>query len=256
VRTQAGASLRRRPALFVDRDDTLVYDADDKRDPASARLVPRAGRALRWLRDAGVPVFVVTNQSGIALGLQTEADLQASNARLAELLRREGALLDAIYVCPHHPERGPACDCRKPEPGLLLRAAREHDLDLGASLMVGDAARDLEAGRRAGTQAAGFVAPGNPLRLPAGTRFYRRWTSLVRDYLRSLYAGVPFEAVSASTASPEALAPAAGAAAAPAAAGRTPAAVPEDAAPRASAEAGPAAEGADSYSLRMKTASS
>jgi histidinol-phosphate phosphatase family protein len=177
------------PALFTDRDDTLVYDMADKRDVSTMRLVPGAGRALRWLRDAGLPVIVVSNQSGVALGEHSEADVLAANVHLRELLTREGADVDAVYFCPHHPDFDPPCDCRKPEPGLLLRAAREHSLDLAASLMVGDRDRDLEAGRQAGTRVVGFVAHGVESRLPADIRKHERWTAVVCDFLRGLYTG-------------------------------------------------------------------
>jgi histidinol-phosphate phosphatase family protein len=178
----------RRPALFLDRDGTLVDNVPYNGDPEQVRLVPGAGRALRWVRDAGIPMIVVSNQSGVARGLLSEADVQRVNARMRELLRLSGSDVDAIYVCTHHPEHGPACRCRKPQPGLLWRAAKELAIDLSASLMVGDAQRDLEAGARAGTQGVGFTSE-NTTGIAPGERLYRSWTALVRDFLGALYCG-------------------------------------------------------------------
>jgi histidinol-phosphate phosphatase family protein len=179
---------RARPALFLDRDGTVVDNVPYNPDPAQVELVPGVARALRWVREAGVPMIVVSNQSGVARGLFTEEDVQRVNARVRELLRDEGADVDAIYFCTHHPDHGPPCACRKPEPGLLLRAAQLHGIDLTASLMVGDEQRDLEAGARAGTQRVGFVR-AKETRIADTERVYQRWTALVRDYLRALHAG-------------------------------------------------------------------
>ncbi|UCE01750.1 MAG: HAD-IIIA family hydrolase [Candidatus Latescibacterota bacterium] len=183
----------RRPALFLDRDGTLVDNVPYNGDPEQVRLVPGVGRALRWVRDAGFPMIVVSNQSGVAQGLLSEADLQRVNARMRELLQRTGSDVDAIYVCPHHPEHGPACKCRKPQPGLLWRAAEELGIDLSASLMVGDAPRDLEAGARAGTQRVGFSSE-ETTQIAAGELLYRSWTALVRDFLRALHSGERLDA--------------------------------------------------------------
>lgn len=171
-----------RIGFFVDRDDTLVYDVPYNGDPSAVRLEPLAGRALRWVQAAGWPVLVVSNQSGVARGLHDEDQVHAVNARLAALLDREGAGIDAFYFCPHHPDFGGACDCRKPEPGMLLRAAREHGIDLGRSVMVGDSERDLEAGRRAGTHVVGY-APRGGGKLDAASPVAADWLQLVRDVL-------------------------------------------------------------------------
>jgi D,D-heptose 1,7-bisphosphate phosphatase len=110
------------------------------------------------LNKAGWTVVVVTNQSGVARGLLTEKDIAATNERMKELLSKEGAHVDDVYYCPHLPdgkisEYAVICDCRKPRPGMFLRAAREHDIDLAGSVAVGDSARDVEAGLNAGTRA-------------------------------------------------------------------------------------------------------
>lgn len=173
-----------RPGLFVDRDDTLIRNVPYNGNPQRVSLLPGAARALRWIREAGLPVVVVSNQSGVAQGLHGMDDVHAVHARMRELLQRDGADLDAVYFCPHHPDVDGSCSCRKPEPGLLLQAAQELGIDLGGSLMVGNAARDLEAGRRAGTAVLGFTGAGVASDLPPGERACSSWTALVRDFLR------------------------------------------------------------------------
>jgi D-glycero-D-manno-heptose 1,7-bisphosphate phosphatase len=124
-------------------------------------LVPGAAEALARLRAAGYRIAVYTNQSGVARGVMTEDDVRAVNSRLRELLAEEGAELDGVYVCPHSEADG--CDCRKPLPGLVLRAARELGADTRWSWGVGDASRDLEAARAAGCRAVlvhAHSAPG------------------------------------------------------------------------------------------------
>lgn len=152
----------RRAAVFVDRDGTLVRNVPYNRDPGSVELEPNAARALRCLRTAGFLPVLVTNQSGIARGLCTATEVEAVNARVQELLRAAGVELQAVYVCPHHPDFTGACDCRKPAPGLLLQAERELRLDLAASVLVGDSVGDLEAARRAGVRAYGYRNPAAP----------------------------------------------------------------------------------------------
>lgn len=176
------ASRGPRPGFFVDRDDTLMRNVPYNGDPAAVRLEPQVGRALRWVREAGWPVLVVSNQSGVARGLHDESQVHAVNARLEELLLADGAGVDAFYFCPHHPDFGGACTCRKPEPGMLLRAAGEHGVDLGRSIMVGDAECDLEAGRRAGTRVLGY-APRGGEKLAPGSPVATGWLQLVRHVL-------------------------------------------------------------------------
>lgn len=153
-----------RAAVFLDRDGTLNEEVDFLTDPDELVLVPGAGAAVRALNDAGLAAVVVTNQSGIARGLLDEAGLARIHARLAELLAAQGARIDAWYFCPHHPDegappyRGP-CECRKPAPGMLVRAARELGLDLRRSWVVGDSLRDLEAGAALGVPGV-LVATG------------------------------------------------------------------------------------------------
>jgi histidinol-phosphate phosphatase family protein len=142
-------------AVFLDKDGTLVEDLPYNVDPGRIRLAPGAAAGLRELHTAGFRLVVASNQSGVARGYFPEAALAAAEARLRELLAGEGVPLAGFYYCPHHP-RGQvaayavACDCRKPRPGMLVRAAGELGLDLAGSWMVGDILDDVEAGRRAG----------------------------------------------------------------------------------------------------------
>jgi D-glycero-D-manno-heptose 1,7-bisphosphate phosphatase len=136
----------RRGAAFLDRDGTIIDDVHYIADPALVRLRPGAAAAIAALNRAAMPVIVVTNQSGIARGLIAESDYGRVRARVDELLAKSGARIDATYVCPHHPELGGACDCRKPGPLLFRRAADEHRLDLTRSVFIGDRWRDVEPG--------------------------------------------------------------------------------------------------------------
>ena len=121
------------------------------------KLIPVAAEAIRLINSSGMKAVVVTNQSGVARGLFDEAFVDTVHIRLREMLRAEGAFLDGIYFCPHHPTEGRerylmTCDCRKPAPGLLLQAAADLNLDPVRSYMVGDTLKDIEAGIRAGAR--------------------------------------------------------------------------------------------------------
>lgn len=135
-------------AVFFDKDGTLIEDVPYNVDPARVRLAEGAAGGLRALHSAGFLLFVVSNQAGVALGRFEEEALDAVERRLKELAAENGADLAGVYFCPHHPRA--ACPCRKPKPGLILRALSEHDVDPARSWMVGDILDDVEAGRRAG----------------------------------------------------------------------------------------------------------
>jgi D-glycero-D-manno-heptose 1,7-bisphosphate phosphatase len=146
-----------RRAVFLDRDGTLNIERDQVRTPADLELIPGAIDALNALSAAGYALVVVTNQSARARGLISEEELDAVHASLRATLKASAVELTDILHCPHHPTAGEpplrtVCDCRKPEPGLLTEAAEKHGLDLSRSWLIGDAARDIEAGRRAGVQ--------------------------------------------------------------------------------------------------------
>lgn len=137
------------PAVFLDRDGTLMRDTGYVGDPALVEVYPGVAEALARLRAAGFQTVIVTNQSGIPRGYFTDEDFHKVQARFEELIGP--GLIDAVYYCAEHPDT--ATERRKPGPGMLLEAARDHGLDLARSWMVGDRAGDLEAGRRAGVRA-------------------------------------------------------------------------------------------------------
>lgn len=144
-----------RPAVFLDRDGVIIEEKDYLSDPDQLCLIPGAAEAIASLNRAGIPVVVVTNQSGVARGYFPESRIQTIHDRLDAMLLSHEARIDAYFHCPHHPTEGSApyikkCDCRKPEPGLLLQAAEKLGLDLDRSFMIGDKSSDLEAGSRAG----------------------------------------------------------------------------------------------------------
>jgi D-glycero-D-manno-heptose 1,7-bisphosphate phosphatase len=133
-----------RGAVFLDRDGTIVEDPGYLHDPAAVQLLPGAAAAIRRLNEAGWPVVVVSNQSGIARGLFTEADYRAVERRVAELLAADGARIDASYFCPHHPEFTGPCPCRKPGTQLFQDAQQALGIDFRRSWFVGDRPGDVE----------------------------------------------------------------------------------------------------------------
>ena len=151
--------------VFLDKDGTLVRDVAYNADPRAIELMPGALSALAALRGAGYRLAVVTNQSGVARGFFDEAALAAVEERVRALLAEGGVELDAFLYCPHHPDGTVAeyareCDCRKPRPGLVRRAAGALDVDVAASWVVGDILNDVEAGSRAGCRTV-LVDVGN-----------------------------------------------------------------------------------------------
>jgi D-glycero-D-manno-heptose 1,7-bisphosphate phosphatase len=144
-----------RRAVFLDKDGTLVVNVPYNVDPSLIRLGPGAALGLSRLHAAGFLLIVVSNQSGVARGMFPEEALTPVHERLKELLADFGAPLCGFFYCPHHPRGTVAryavsCSCRKPEPGMIEAAAREHGVSLADSWLVGDLLDDVEAGRRAG----------------------------------------------------------------------------------------------------------
>ncbi len=144
-----------RIAAFLDRDGTLNEEVNFVRTPEQLELLPGAAAAVRALNEHGIVVCIISNQSGVARGYYTEEDLVPIHAKLERELGRAGARIDRIYYCPHHPTEGKppynvVCDCRKPDIGMLRQAAREFDLDLHRSFVVGDRIVDIQAGQNAG----------------------------------------------------------------------------------------------------------
>lgn len=144
-----------RSAAFLDRDGTINVDTGFTHRIEDLELLPNAVEGLRELAGMGLRLFVVSNQSGVAQGRFTMAQMRAFNRRLAETLAQRGVRIEAFHCCPFHPEgligryRGHS-PMRKPEPGMLLKIARRHGIDLSQSFMIGDRMSDVEAGRRAG----------------------------------------------------------------------------------------------------------
>ena len=146
-----------RPAIFLDKDGTVLQDVPYNVDPANMIFAPGAAAGLARLALLGVPLYVITNQPGIALGRFCLDDLADMQQHLSQMFTQAGATLDGLYFCPHHPEGtvpqyACECECRKPAPGLLLHAAKQHGIDLARSWLIGDILNDIEAGNRAGCQ--------------------------------------------------------------------------------------------------------
>ncbi|HEY9403431.1 MAG TPA: HAD family hydrolase [Pyrinomonadaceae bacterium] len=158
-----GEASKRR-AVFIDRDGTISEEVGYVNHPSRYRVFPYAAEAIKQLNEAGWLAVLVTNQAGVARGYFSEDVIGAVHALLARELEAGGARLDAIYYCPHHPSVGEPpyrfdCDCRKPRPGLVRRAALDLDIDIAHSWMVGDRYGDTELARNAGLRAA-FVLSG------------------------------------------------------------------------------------------------
>jgi histidinol-phosphate phosphatase family protein len=137
--------VTRPTVVFLDRDGTIIRDVEYLSKPEQVELLPGAAHAIRRLNDAGIPVVVATNQSGIARGFFTTEDYLRGEARLAALLGDEGAHIDATYFCPHLPTVTGPCDCRKPALGMFTQAARDLSLDMSSPAFIGDRWRDIAA---------------------------------------------------------------------------------------------------------------
>lgn len=136
------------PAVFLDRDGVLIENRSDYvRDWSQVSIFPDTPAALSSLRNAGYKIIIITNQSAVGRGLISVQAAEEINRRLVGKIQQDGGHIDAVYMCPHQPED--FCECRKPKPGLLLKAAEDLSLDLSRSWMIGDAWSDLLAGRAA-----------------------------------------------------------------------------------------------------------
>ena len=145
--------------MFLDRDGTVNVEVHYLSQPEQLELLPTVAETISMLNSRGIAVVVITNQAGIARGYFPEHRLNAIHDHLERILAVKNAKIDGIYYCPHHPTSGLGnyrivCDCRKPMPGMLTRAAMELNLDLSRSLMIGDRDSDLQAGANAGCQTA------------------------------------------------------------------------------------------------------
>lgn len=150
--------MGRKRAVFLDRDGTIIQNRHYGWDPAKIQLLDGVVPGLKLLQESGYSLIVVTNQSGIARGHFTERDLWRMHFRLSEILAEQGVAVTAYYYCPHHPdgivpEYKMVCNCRKPKPGMVLRARDDWDLDLASSWLIGDILDDVEAGKSVGCRA-------------------------------------------------------------------------------------------------------
>lgn len=144
-------------AVFLDRDGVICREEGYISDPRRLQLLPGSGDAIRLFNRNAITTVVITNQSGVARGFFPEGAIAEMNRAMTERLEEQGACLDGIYYCPHHPEGSiesfrKVCDCRKPATGLLTRAARDHGIDLSRSYLVGDKRSDMECAWRAGVK--------------------------------------------------------------------------------------------------------
>lgn len=137
-------------AVFLDRDGTIAEDVNYCRRPEDFHLFPWTPKAIRLLNEAGFKVIIITNQSGIARGYFTEETLARIHEKMLKELTEQGARIDGVYYCPHHPDDN--CECRKPKTALFHRAAKDFNLDFKNSWVVGDSWRDVEAGKRIGAK--------------------------------------------------------------------------------------------------------
>jgi len=153
-------------AVFLDRDGVITEDPPHYAHRVDqVKIIPGSGEAIRLLNQHDYKVIVVSNQSGVAKGYYQEDDVWKFNAEMKRQLSLEGAHIDAIYYCPHHPDATvnqfrESCTCRKPQPGMLIRAAKEHRINLDASFMIGDKFSDILAGKSAHCKSI-FVLTGH-----------------------------------------------------------------------------------------------
>ena len=161
----------KRPAIFLDRDGTISKEVNLLKCPDQLELIEGAAEAIKYINKSVYLVIIVTNQPVIARNLCSVEELEYIHATLETMLGKEGAYVNAIYYCPHHPDKGYPeerpeykieCECRKPKPGMLLQAAKDWNIDIANSYMIGDTSRDLEAGRNAGCKDSLLIETNKP----------------------------------------------------------------------------------------------
>jgi D-glycero-D-manno-heptose 1,7-bisphosphate phosphatase len=158
--------ITKRPAVFLDRDGTLIADAEYLSQPSQIKLFSNTAEALKLLRKAGFYLFVVSNQSGVARGYFPESMVRKVHQKLQQMLKSKGARIDAFFYCPHYPAGkvkvlSRVCDCRKPRAGMIKQAARKYPIDLKRSYVVGDKMDDLLLARKAKLSGGLLVRTGN-----------------------------------------------------------------------------------------------
>lgn len=155
-RSEVDLRTQVRKAAFLDRDGVIIEETQFITDPDKVKLLGNAAKAIARL-NKGYKVFIITNQPAVGRGLCTEEQAKEVNNKVIELLKEQGAVIDATYMCFHHPIHGLGkykveCGCRKPKPGMILKAAEEHGIDLSQSFTIGDKTGDIKAGHLAGTK--------------------------------------------------------------------------------------------------------
>jgi D-glycero-D-manno-heptose 1,7-bisphosphate phosphatase len=156
---KSGAThVAKRPAIFLDRDGTIIRHVDLLHKLSDVRLLPGAAKAIQAMNRKGFFTVIISNQPAIARGVASMARINEINDLVIHRLKKKGARVDALYFCPHHPEGvvkeySVACDCRKPSPGMILAAAEHHNLHLKKSFMIGDSSHDVQAANRAKVKA-------------------------------------------------------------------------------------------------------
>jgi len=148
------------PCIFIDRDGTICEDKVYLADPEGLVIFPEVPEGIQRLKKSGFLTIVITNQSGIGRGYFDKETLEKIHERLKGILKEKGAVIDAIYYCPHHPEEN--CDCRKPKTGLVQQALKDFEIDLDRSFIIGDTDMDTELGRKMGMKTILLTRPSNP----------------------------------------------------------------------------------------------
>jgi D,D-heptose 1,7-bisphosphate phosphatase len=168
--------MKRNRAVFMDRDGTINEEVGYLSKLNQLKIFSSTFEAIRIINESGMKAVVITNQSGVARGFFDEDFVNAVHARISEMLQKKGAFIDRFYYCPHHPTEGSGvykidCGCRKPEPGMFLKAAEEMDINLASSYMIGDMPKDIQAARSAGVKGilvqtgyeGNVISSGNPV---------------------------------------------------------------------------------------------
>lgn len=160
---QNNIDVMMKPAVFFDRDGTLIIDKHYLKNPDGIEFINGAPECVAALKRAGYKIIIISNQSGIARGLLTHNDVAAIHSKIKILFKEMGTEIDAFYYCPHHPDYSSAgeCGCRKPSPKMVLDAAAEHNIDLSRSFFVGDKDIDVECGINANLQSILFGENNN-----------------------------------------------------------------------------------------------
>lgn len=173
-----GALNEKRPALFLDRDGVINIEKNYLHKKEDVEFIEGIFELCRYYQEKGYLIVVVTNQSGIARGYYSERDFANLTFWMIEAFAKEGVEISQVYHCPHHPDISGECDCRKPQPGMLLKAAKELHIDLEHSVLVGDSERDIEAAQRAGVKES-YLLTSAPIQTKA-TENIHSLLSLVR----------------------------------------------------------------------------